>query len=190
MSYLKFGFHLGPGGNAQGHNEFIHALDDAGIPFFVTSADDMPFAAQELARRSSQDNIVIYRRSVPANGTTPPSGNPDMPDYNKPPREAAIEHWQWHKAHFPPELDPAITWVETINGPDKNRSEWLAAFAIETTINDLTRTINTLRAEGVADADMWVEIHNEPNLVVEGWTTSWRGHFWGTHGFVAVFAGK
>ena len=132
MTYLKFGFHLGPGGNAQGHNTFINALDAAGIPFFVKSADAMPFYAQELAQKSSQDNTVVYRRSVPAEGTKPPSGNPDVPDYNKSPRDAAIEHWQWHKAHFPPELDPAITWVETINEPDKNRAEWLAAFAIET----------------------------------------------------------
>lgn len=42
------------------------------------------------------------------------------------------------------------------------------------TISDLTRTINTLRAEGVADDALWVEIHNEPNLVAEGWTTSWQ----------------
>lgn len=42
------------------------------------------------------------------------------------------------------------------------------------TINDLTRTINTLRTSGVADTAMWIEIHNEPNLVAEGWTTSWQ----------------
>ena len=44
----------------------------------------------------------------------------------------------------------------------------------EWTSNDLTRTIETLRTAGVADANIWVEIHNEPNLVNEGWTTSWQ----------------
>ena len=42
------------------------------------------------------------------------------------------------------------------------------------TISDLTRAIKTLRAKGVADGAMWIEIHNEPNLVAEGWTTSWQ----------------
>jgi hypothetical protein len=51
MAYLKFGFHLGPGGNAQGYNTFINALDAASIPFFVKSADAMPFYAQELAQK-------------------------------------------------------------------------------------------------------------------------------------------
>lgn len=134
MATLKFGFHLGSGGNAHGHGEFITALDDAGVPFFVKSADAMPLYAQELAQRASLDHTVIYRRSVPDQGSVPPSGNPDLPDYDKSPREAAVEHWRWHKAHFPPELDPAVTWVETINEPDKNRSEWLAAFAIETAL--------------------------------------------------------
>jgi hypothetical protein len=33
---------------------------------------------------------------------------------------------------FPPELDPDLVWLETINEVDKERSEWLAQFALET----------------------------------------------------------
>jgi hypothetical protein len=33
---------------------------------------------------------------------------------------------------WPPELDPELVWIETINEVDKNRSEWLAEFALET----------------------------------------------------------
>lgn len=77
----------------------------------------MPYDAQEIARQFPHiPNTVIFRRSVrPAGATDPPSGNPDVPQYDLPPLAAAVAHWQWHKANFPPELDPAICWVETIN---------------------------------------------------------------------------
>jgi hypothetical protein len=33
---------------------------------------------------------------------------------------------------FPPELDPSLIWLETINEVDKERSDWLAEFALAT----------------------------------------------------------
>lgn len=133
MARLKFDFHTAVGGNPTGIGDFRRALDEAGIPFFAKSADGMPYEAQKIARDSDAPHTVVFRRSVvPEGASPPPSGNPDVPDYNKPPYEAAVEHWEWHRKWFPPELDPAITWVETINEVDKNRSEWLAKFAIHT----------------------------------------------------------
>ncbi|HPD99352.1 MAG TPA: hypothetical protein PKV52_03725, partial [Candidatus Saccharibacteria bacterium] len=99
------------------------------IPFFAKGTDSLPFDAQTIAKTSGIPHVVIYRK---ATGNTAPSGNPDVPDYNKTPKLAAQEHWTWHRSQLPPELDKAVTWVETINEVDKNRAEWLAEFAIET----------------------------------------------------------
>jgi hypothetical protein len=49
-----------------------------------------------------------------------------------PPAQAAVTHWQLHMAAFPQELDPSLVWLETINEVDKERSEWLAQFALAT----------------------------------------------------------
>ena len=55
----------------------------------------------------------------------------DVPDYDLPPEQAAAIHWQKHTDKFPPELDPSLVWIETMNEVDKNKSEWLAEFALE-----------------------------------------------------------
>ncbi|MEZ4642480.1 MAG: hypothetical protein R3E31_07030 [Chloroflexota bacterium] len=135
LGFSKLGFHAGPGGNPEGLVDSLYALDAAGVPFTVKSVDTLTgvYEAQMIMQQSDLPHIAIFRRSiVPPGATSPPSGNPDVPDYNKTPAAAAFEHWEWHKAHFPAELDPTLTWVETVNEVDKNRSEWLAAFALET----------------------------------------------------------
>jgi len=68
---------------------------------------------------------------------------------------------------------PKVQWIIRAFLSMNDRSVTSQQF-YDWTISDLTRTINTLRAEGVSDDAMWIEIHNEPNLVVEGWTTSWQ----------------
>jgi hypothetical protein len=135
LAFNKIGFHAGPGGNPTGLNDYLARLDAAGVPFVVKSTDTLTgvYEGQGLMRRSGLPHVLIFRRSiVPPGAAPPPSGNPDVPDYDKPPALAAAEHWAWHKQHFPPELDPELTWVETVNEVDKNRSEWLAEFALET----------------------------------------------------------
>lgn len=131
MAKLKFGFHIGPVGIGVNQN-FYTTLDETGIPFFAKGSDSLPYDAQLVAMGSDVPHTVVYRRSLPYNGTVPPSGNPDVPDYNKSPQQAAQEHWAWHKAGLPRELNPDTTWLETINEVDKNRAEWLAEFAIAT----------------------------------------------------------
>ncbi len=125
LGFAKIGFHTGSGGNAVGLGEWMRRLDAAGVPFFLKSADDFgPIReAQEIVRQSSVPHVLVFRLSGDAF---------DTPEYDLTPREAARRHWALHKAALPPELDPALVWIETINEVDKGRARWLAQFASET----------------------------------------------------------
>ncbi len=133
LAFNKIGFHVGPGGNTTGLSEWMQQLDAACVPFFLKSADSGGplWEAQQLMKVSGVLHTLVFRRSVPYQGAAP-IGNPDVPDYNLDPQTAAQKHWEWHKAGFPPELDPSLVWFETINEVDKNRAEWLGQFALET----------------------------------------------------------
>ncbi|MFZ0547860.1 MAG: hypothetical protein WAM60_20615 [Candidatus Promineifilaceae bacterium] len=125
MSFNKIGFHTGYGGNTTGLDQMLAELDAAGVPFFLKSVDDAShlYYAQQLAQASGVPHTLVWRRS----------GNEyDVPNYNLPPEIAAQQHWALHKAAFPPELDPSLVWIETVNEVDKNRIDWLADFAIAT----------------------------------------------------------
>lgn len=125
LGFVKLGFHVAVGGNMNGLGEWMRALDTAGVPFFLKSADNAgPLVeAQELMRQSGVPHVLVYRRS---------GSEYDVPNYDLPAQEAARQHWALHRAAFPEELDPKLVWVETMNELDKNRSEWLAEFATAT----------------------------------------------------------
>lgn len=125
LAFVKIGFHVGPDGDAQGLGEWMRQLDAAGVPFFLKSADSAGqlLEAQELMRISGVPHTLVYRRS---------SDQFELPNYEINPVQAAREHWALHVADFPPELDPSLVWLETINEVDKGRSEWLGIFAYET----------------------------------------------------------
>jgi hypothetical protein len=120
---VKIGFHVGPGGNRSGIGDWERSLDNAGIPFFLKSVDDAGaiWEAQQIAKASGVPHILVYRNT-----------QLDTPDYNLDPVTAARQHWAFHKSKWPPELDKTMVWYETMNEVDKNRSEWMAEFAIET----------------------------------------------------------
>ncbi|RMG99412.1 MAG: hypothetical protein D6706_05435 [Chloroflexi bacterium] len=124
---VKIGFHVGVGGNSRYLDEWMTQLDAAGIPFFLKSVDNAQpiLFAQELMKKSGVPHVLVFRK-------TSNEISYDVPDYNLPPEEAARQHWQIHMAAFPPELDPSLVWLETINEVDKTRAEWLGAFALET----------------------------------------------------------
>ena len=125
LGFVKIGFHAGGGGNRNGLGQWMHRLDAAGVPFFIKSADDAgPLVeAQQILRSSQVPHTLVFRRT----------GNEyDTPNYDLPPEEAARNHWQLHLAAFPPELDPDLVWIETVNEVDKNKAEWLGQFALET----------------------------------------------------------
>ena len=125
LAFAKFGFHLSVGGNRTGLGEWMRRLDAAGVPFFVKSADDAgPLVeAQNLLRASGVPHTLVFRTS---------GDEYDVPRYDLPPREAARLHWALHMAAFPPELDPSLVWLETLNEVDKERSAWLGDFALAT----------------------------------------------------------
>ncbi len=131
LAFNKIGFHHGMGGIAGDDPEFVQMLTDldaAGVPFFLKSADNAQpiFIAQQLMQNSGVPHTLVFRR---ASG---PGGDYNVPDYSRPPQEAAALHWQLHMNGFPPELDPSLIWVETVNEVDKERAEWLGEFALET----------------------------------------------------------
>lgn len=117
MSKLKFGFHLGSGGgNQNGIGDYWQRLNTAVIPTFTMSADAFPFDAQKLVLDyPTTGHTAVFRRSVAHNGSLPPSGNPDVPEYNLPPQEAAERHVGWHLAHRPSEMNGRATWLITEN---------------------------------------------------------------------------
>lgn len=126
LAFNKIGFHTGVYGNTDGLFDMMAELDAAGVPFFIKSVDNAEplYQGQQLMKASGVPHTLVFRRA---------SGNIyDVPNYNLPPEQAAHEHWQRHLAVFPPELDPNLVWMETINEVDKNRSEWLAHFALAT----------------------------------------------------------
>ncbi|MCA9932519.1 MAG: hypothetical protein H6662_18280 [Ardenticatenaceae bacterium] len=131
LAFNKIGFHHGVGGIAGDDPEFVQMitdLDAAGTPFFLKSTDNAQpiYIAQELMRSSGISHTLVFRR---ASG---PNGDYNVPNYDLSPADAALAHWQLHMDGFPPELDPSLIWIETINEVDKTRSEWLAEFALET----------------------------------------------------------
>lgn len=139
IAFNKIGFHTSIGGNPQGIGEHLRALDQANIPFFIKAADSMTglFDAQQIiAERGNNDlgHTLVFRRSVPGVLGSPPSGNPDVPDYAKTPEAAAAEHWQWHRLNLPPELDKKLVWIETINELRKEVewADWIGKFAFFT----------------------------------------------------------
>ncbi|MDX1687484.1 MAG: hypothetical protein R3248_05835 [Candidatus Promineifilaceae bacterium] len=125
LGFVKMGFHVGPGGNQTGIGTWMERLNAAGVPFFLKSVDNAgPLTeAQEMVRSSGVPHTLVYRTS---------GDSYDTPDYSLPPAEAARQHWERHKEAFPPELDPGVVWMETINEVDKGRAEWLAAFSLAT----------------------------------------------------------
>lgn len=125
MAYNKIGFHTGPGGNAKDIDVYMQQLDAAGIPFFLKAVDDYGVIHQSLAFGSA-DHVRVFRLS------NRPNNGPqyDTPNYNLPPDEAAVAHWNMTLAGLPPEFDKSV-WLEVINEPDKNRADWLGWFGVK-----------------------------------------------------------
>lgn len=122
LAFSKIGFHVTFLEQKDYLDEWMQQLDAAGVPFFLKTVDNAEplYEAQQLRQASGVPHTLVFR----ATG--------GVPNYDLPPEAAAREHWEFHRDKFPPELDPSLVWIETVNEVDKNRSEWLAAFALET----------------------------------------------------------
>jgi len=128
LATVKIGFHVGVSGNSRGLEDWMRALDAAGVPFFLKSVDNAQpiLLGQELMKASGVPHVLVFRKRAGDEYDW------DVPNYDLPPQQAAEIHWQMHRDNFPPELDPSLVWVETINEVDRTRSEWLAEFAMAT----------------------------------------------------------
>ncbi|HUM71637.1 MAG TPA: hypothetical protein PLK31_22650, partial [Chloroflexota bacterium] len=107
LAFNKIGFHTAFSDYNAQLQQWMAALDAAGVPFVVKSVDNaQPLVyAQQLMQQSGVPHILIYRRSSP---------DYDLPNYNLPPDVAAQEHWARHMAVWPQELDPSLVWIETV----------------------------------------------------------------------------
>ncbi|HET6443130.1 MAG TPA: hypothetical protein VFI27_01000 [candidate division Zixibacteria bacterium] len=131
LAFNKIGFHVGYGGNLTGIGDWMADQDAAGVPFFLKSADVAGplYEGQLLAQASGVPHTLVFRLSTAGQDD---GYDYDVPNYDLPPTVAAAIHWQRHLDKFPPELDPSIVWIETINEVDKGESEWLGEFATAT----------------------------------------------------------
>lgn len=123
ISFNKIGFHVGIGGNREGLMDSITSLDSMGVPVFLKTANDAEpvYLTQELMKISGVPHILVYRDVAAGIHET---------DYSLTPEQAAQENWQLNKDVFPPELEPSLVWLETINEPDNARAAWLAKFSL------------------------------------------------------------
>ncbi|MFN2135735.1 MAG: hypothetical protein ACK2UK_07270, partial [Candidatus Promineifilaceae bacterium] len=122
LTFVKTGFHVTLPEDRTLLDGWMTRLDAAGVPIFIKTVDNAEplYKAQELMRKSGVPHVLVFR----ATG--------GVPHYELPPQQAAQIHWEMHRDLFPPELDPSLVWVETLNEPDRTNSEWLAEFALET----------------------------------------------------------
>ena len=125
MIHSKIGFHSGPTGNLTGISNFWQALNDAEIPIFHKCTDTYGPLYQISQLSNIHIHHLVYR--ITTHGQND-DYDYDVPDYNKLPHVAALEHWQQTKSKLPPEFNKDLVWIEVINEVDKNRSEWLGLF--------------------------------------------------------------
>lgn len=121
LVFNKIGFHVTFLEDRVELDDYMTQLDSHGVPFFLKSVDNAEplYKAQELMKTSGVDHILVYRSTAF-----------DVPNYDLSPERAAELEWESEKAIWPPELDPELIWLETVNEPDKNRAEWLARFSL------------------------------------------------------------
>ena len=135
--FNKIGFHLAEGGNPTGIGDWMKRLNERRIPFFIKTVDSMRGLdeAQDIIRQNRAQGIdvphvSVFRRS----GQLDEDNHFDIPRYHLEPEAAAVAHWNLHKTRFPSNMDPAITWVETINEVRKEVMwcDWLGKFSWHT----------------------------------------------------------
>lgn len=122
LGTVKIGFHVTLLEERDILDNWMQQLDAAGVPIFLKTVDNAEplFRVQEMMRESGVEHVLVYR----ATG--------GVPEYSLPPTDAARVHWEYHRDRFPPELDPSLVWMETLNEVDRTKAEWLGEFALET----------------------------------------------------------
>ena len=121
LGFVKIGFHVTLLEDRDTLDAWMVRLDQAGVPFFIKATDNAEplFRAQEMMKISGVPHTLIYRSTG------------GEPHYELEPELAAQVHWEEHRDNFPPELDPNLVWIETLNEPDRKQAEWFGRFAQE-----------------------------------------------------------
>lgn len=119
LAFTKIGFHMGPGGNANGIGDYFRKLNDAGVPIFLKSADaagpiyevQQIMKANEAAGREVP-HVLVFRLTDPKY---------EAPFYNRDltPEQAAAVSWQVNRDGIPRELEKKYVWFETLNEPGR-----------------------------------------------------------------------
>lgn len=122
LGFVKMGFHATLLEDRDMLDDWMFRLDQAGVPFFIKTVDNAEplFRAQEMMKASDVPHTLVFRSTG------------GEPHYEMAPVLAAQVHWEEHRDKFPPELDPSLVWIETLNEPDRTRAEWFGQFALET----------------------------------------------------------
>lgn len=124
MARNKIGFHLGPAGNPTGIGDYMSVLDNAGIPMVIKSVDHYGYCF-EASQYQNANHVIVFRLSTAGQND---GFDYDVPKYNLEPEDAARIHWQSTLAKLPPEFDKGKVWLEVINEPDHDYSDWLGEF--------------------------------------------------------------
>lgn len=128
--YQKHGFHVSVGGNRTGIGIYYSALDSAGIPINLMSADDDGAAKEvaDISRASGVPHVIAYRLTTRGQND---GFDYDVPLYGSNPTNAAYVHWQAVRAKLPFDFDKEKVWIVICNEVDKNQADWLGEFAYE-----------------------------------------------------------
>lgn len=120
------GFHTaGSGGNPTGIGDFVRSLSAAGIPAAIVCADGIVGIGDALA--TDTDHHLAYR--VVRDGAETYA----LPRYDLSPHDAAVAYRQLLEPFIPQEVrdHKDKIWIILGNEVDKNRSRWLAQWAVE-----------------------------------------------------------
>ena len=122
IGFAKMGYHVTLMQDRDLLDDWMIRLDQAGVPFFIKTVDNAEplFRAQELMKASGVPHTLVYRSTG------------GVPHYELDPALAAQVHWEEHRDKLPPELDPSLVWIETLNEPDRTKAEWFGQFGLET----------------------------------------------------------
>jgi hypothetical protein len=119
LTFVKIGFHVAVGGNANGLGDWERKLNDAGVPIFLKSVDaggplyevQQIMKANEAAGRFV-DHTLVFR-------LTDPKFEAPFYNYNVSPELAASVSWPLNRDNFPKELEKEYIWYETLNEPGR-----------------------------------------------------------------------
>lgn len=135
--YSKIGFHMSTTGNRAGWGDYVRALDAAGIPAVCMTVGGEG-VGDIIGCWNNGSNVphVVGVRYMPEDGSQ------DVPPYNTPEHQAAVDWWGWLYQRIGNDVKAYRdrVWIVTGNELDKNHADWCGRFYVE--------LANIMRADG------------------------------------------